>query len=236
MANAKESIISQLVSIFFPQHCAHCRGYGEELCPGCRGQLKPIGPKRCRRCGKPSLYDVPDCPECRGRPLHYHSAAAAYRFEGPARSAVHRLKYSRRRRLSGLMAELTGQNPGLTEITRGTTLTYVPAHGSKSFSRGYNQAELYARALSRQLKLPLAGLLIKKFPTIPQNRLNFFERGKNLSNSFDMKRGADCETGRVVLIDDVYTTGATASECARVLRGNMGVDVDVWTFARTVKD
>ena len=236
MAYSEESILSSIISILFPLRCAHCGCYGARLCPECDGKLKPIGPRRCRRCGKPSLYDVPECPECRGRCLYFRSAGAAFRYDGPARSLVHRLKYSGQHRTAGLMAELTQDHPDLTENREGVTLTYVPVHGSKSFSRGYNQAELYARALSRRLELPLTGFLAKKFPTAPQNRLNFSDRGKNLNNSIVFRGGADCHTGRVVLIDDVFTTGSTVSECARVLTDSMGVEVDVWTFARTVKN
>lgn len=238
MAISGEGIFSQLLSLLFPSRCAHCGACGEELCASCREELQPIGPRSCRRCGKPCLYDVPDCRECRGRRLHFRSAAAAFRFEGPARSLVHKLKYSGRRRLAGLMADASSVHPalsGLTDCPAGVTLTYVPIHASKEFSRGFNQAELYARALSRRLGLPLEALLAKRFPTASQNRLNFSERGKNPSNSFALKGEAGSRTGRVVLIDDVFTTGATVSECARVLTYQLGVDVDVWTFARTVK-
>jgi ComF family protein len=236
MADSRESILTQLLSIFFPHRCAHCQAYGEELCPECRALLKPIGPYRCRRCGKPCLYDVPDCPECRHRRLYFSSALAAFCYQGSARSLVHGLKYSGLRRLAGLMADLSVTDPQLTDKDRGVTLTYVPMHHSKKFSRGYNQAQLYARAISDRLDLPLTPMLLKQSPTIPQNRLNFGDRGKNLNNSFTVHRGCECKTEKVLLIDDVFTTGATVSECARVLTHKLEVDVDVWTFARTVKD
>lgn len=236
MAISEAGILSGILSLLFPLRCAHCRGHGEELCPACRGRLKPIGPERCRRCGKPSLYDVPECPECRGRRLYFGAAGAAFAFEGPARSLVHGLKYSGQRRLAELMADLTVVSPELIEKCRGATLGYVPICRSRKFSRGYNQAELYARALSRRLGIPLGEMLVKSRPTVPQNRLNFTERGKNLSDSFTARAGYRQETAKVLLIDDVFTTGATVSECARVLTSNLGVVVDVWTFARTVKN
>lgn len=236
MAGSYESILEQIISIVFPQRCVHCGAYGESLCPGCRPLLKPIGPGRCRICGKPTLEPVPDCPECRHRRLHFRAAAAAFRYEGPARSIVRALKYDGRRRLAETMAELSHEQAKLTLSGEAATLTYVPMHASKRFSRGYNQARLYARALSRRLELPLEGLLVKRIPTPPQNRLNFNERGKNLSNSFALPRGCGCETGKVLLIDDVFTTGATVSECAGLLKKSLEVDVDVWTFARTVKN
>ena len=236
MAIPGASLWTQLLSVFFPQRCVHCGVYGEPLCPGCRGQLKPLGPKICRRCGKPSLHDVSDCPECRRRRLYFGSATAAFSYGGPARSLVHGLKYRGLSRLAPLMADLSARDPRLTELNGEVTLTYVPMHRSKQFSRGYNQAQLYARALARRLELPLAELLVKLTPTTPQNRLNFIDRGKNLSNSFAIHGGYTCKTGRVLLIDDVFTTGATVSECSRILTSRLEVEVDVWTFARTVKD
>ncbi|MHB0914388.1 MAG: double zinc ribbon domain-containing protein [Thermoleophilia bacterium] len=236
MADSEGSILSQLISVLFPSRCAHCRAYGGSFCPECREALKPLGALRCRCCGKPSLYDVTECPECRGRRLHFRAAGAAFAYDGPARSLVHALKYSGQRRLAATMADLSADTPALVEASRGAAISFVPAYRSRQFKRGYNQAELYARALSGRLGAPVADLLLKCRPTVPQNRLNFAERGKNLSDSFSARAGCRLETEKVLLVDDVYTTGATVSECARVLTSDLGVVVDVWTFARTVKN
>ncbi|MFA5809775.1 MAG: ComF family protein, partial [Thermoleophilia bacterium] len=197
--------------------------------------MTPVGPHRCYRCGKPGLRHVPECRECRGRGLQFESARAAFVFDGPVRSLVHRLKYSGHRRLAEHMADLSCNRADLTEIGKEVTLTYVPLHRSKLLSRGYNQAGMYARALARRLDLPFEDLLCKQHPTPPQNRLNLDERKVNLAGSITIRKGARCGSPRVLLIDDVYTTGSTVSECAGVLKSEIGVDVHVWTFARTVK-
>ncbi|MBE0429736.1 MAG: ComF family protein [Thermoleophilia bacterium] len=93
---------------------------------------------------------------------------------------------------------------------------------------------MYARALSRRLEVPLRDILTKHRLTTPQNRLDFDQRRKNLIGSFSLKPDVRLD-GSVVLIDDVYTTGSTAAECAGMIREGLGVDVYVWTFARTVK-
>ncbi len=135
------------------------------------------------------------------------------------------------------MADLSCNNGGLTSPGEAFTLTYVPLHRSKLLSRGYNQAGLFARALSRRLGLPLQDLLCKQYPTLAQNQLGFDERRLNLEGGFALKRGMRprIRGGRVLLVDDVYTTGSTVSECARVLKEGLAVDVDVFTFARTVR-
>lgn len=232
---APPGTLSGLLSVFFPLRCVHCGAAGNWLCQDCAEGLVPIGPFACRRCGRPSAVDVPECRECRGRPLQFEDAGAAFVFDGPARSLVHRLKYSGHRRLACLMADLSCQHTSLTDKGKEVTLTYVPLHRSRLLNRGYNQAGMYARALARRLDLPVRDLLSKKNPTPPQNRLNLDERKVNLGGSITLRKGARCGTPRVLLIDDVYTTGSTASECAAVLKKGLGVDVSVWTFARTVK-
>jgi ComF family protein len=175
------------------------------------------------------------CDECRGRRLPFISARAAYEYAGPARSLVRALKYSGQRRLAGMMCDLTCGDTELTAMSKGATLTFVPMHRSRQFDRGYNQAELYARALARRLGLPCRELLLKRSPTGPQNRLDSWQRKHNLAGNFSAAR-VDCGiSGRVVLVDDVYTTGSTAAEATRVLSGDLGLEVDVWTFARTVR-
>ena len=229
-------LTDSILSLFFPPRCVHCGAPGGWLCRGCAGGLMPAGPGSCRRCGKPAPSDLPDCRECRGRDLGFERARAAFCFDGPARSLVHALKYQGRRRLAAFMAAL-GDNNGVADLTAaGTdvTLTYVPLHRSKLISRGYNQAELYARALSRRHRLPVKNLLLKLIPTQAQNRLDARGRGVNLAGSFALRRPAAC-TDRVILVDDVYTTGSTAAACATVLRDQLGARVDVWTFARTVR-
>ena len=132
----------------------------------------------------------------------------------------------------------------------------MPLHSSKLASRGYNQAGLFARALSLRLGLPLQDLLCKQHLTQPQNQLGYDERRRNLEGSIALRRdfrggpgfrgrGAlpgsmpgvpgEARGGSILLVDDVYTTGSTVSECARVLSGGLGMEVHVWTFARTVK-
>lgn len=135
------------------------------------------------------------------------------------------------------MAELTCKQADLTPQDKVATLSYVPLHSTKLLSRGYNQAELFAGALSRQLDMPVQDLLCKQNPTSAQKQLDFDGRRRNLEGSITLRRGARLRSGagHVLLVDDVYTTGSTASECARVLKDGLGVEVDVLTFARTVK-
>lgn len=229
-------ILTEMLSILFPVRCVHCGRGGNWLCPACADALDEIGPDRCGRCGRPVRAGPGSCAECRGRSLPFISARAAFCFSGPARSLVHSLKYSGQRRLATFMAGLSAS--GLAELTgqfEVDTLIPVPLHGSKRVSRGYNQAGLYARALSRRLGLRHQDILCKRRLTVPQNRLDYGARRKNQLDSFSLKRGIKIRGSGVVVIDDVYTTGSTAAECARIIREELGVDVYIWTFARAVR-
>lgn len=230
------AVLADLLAVLFPLRCAACGRTGTRFCDSCRAALDLPGPALCLCCGRPSPRPLPDCLECRRRRLYFHSARAAFCYEGPARALVHSLKYAGQWRLAALMAELSAGSPGLTAFGKDVTLTFVPLHRSKFLRRGYNQAELYARALARRLGLPHQSLLLKRHPTTPQNRLDRQSRGRNLRGSFSLRPGARLDTARVVLIDDVYTTGSTANECARVIRQGLAAEVCVWTFARAVRD
>lgn len=227
----RPSVLGEMLSVLFPVHCVHCGNGGNWLCPGCAAGLKLAGqPYRC----------------IRGQGSGPSMAGAAFSFAGPARSLVHRLKYGGQRRLAGFMADISlpaaagfvadcAAAGNLTEKGGRVNLTYVPQHSSKQVSRGYNQAAMYARALARRLGAPVADLLSKHHPTTPQNRLDFDQRRNNLVGSFSLRRGI-CQPGdAIILVDDVYTTGATAGECSRILNEGLGVEVYIWTFARTVK-
>ncbi|MHB1270128.1 MAG: double zinc ribbon domain-containing protein [Thermoleophilia bacterium] len=229
-------VLSELLSFLFPLRCAHCGTPGNWLCPDCAGTLAPLGPGLCQSCGRPQDRFTRQCPECRGRQLHYRSARAAFAFDGPARSLVHRLKFSGQRRLASFMAAISLEPASeLTAKLQGASLTSVPLHGSRMISRGYNQSSLYARAMARLLGLPFNELLHKNHHTVPQNTLDFQQRRNNLIDGFSLRKGANITGGHVILVDDVYTTGATADACAGVLKAGLGVEVDIWTFARTVR-
>lgn len=229
-------VLSELLSFLFPLRCAHCGTPGNWLCPDCARELAPLGPSLCQVCGRPQERFAHQCPECRGRRFHYRCARAAFAFDGPARSMVHRLKFSGQRRLASFMAAISlGPASELTAKLQGASLTSVPLHGSRMISRGYNQASLYARALARLVGLPYQDLLIKNHQTVPQNTLDFRQRRNNLIDGFSLRKGASVSGGSVILVDDVYTTGFTVDGCAKILKEGLGVEVDIWTFARTMR-
>ena len=221
---------SAFLDLFFPLQCVGCGREGSLLCASCCRTLRRIEAPFCQRCGTP-LAGRNRCATCTIHPLTIDGIRSVYLFEGTIRRAIHALKY---RHLKAMAVPL-GQT--LANYLRASHLpadviSPVPLHRKRLRARGYNQAGLLAAELSRQTGLPLAEeWLVRRRDTAAQSRtLTAAERRRNVHEAFACTRELDGE--RVLLIDDVWTTGATLDACASALRA-AGAD-SVWglTVAR----
>ncbi|RJQ55078.1 MAG: ComF family protein [Actinobacteria bacterium] len=210
-----------------------------------------VFPSRCAVCGR--LGRGPLCPQCRDRlPYIRHTsdelsspARSLFLFEEGGRAVVHAIKYSNARMLARplVQAVLDRVEPDFLAVG---CITFVPLHSSKQAERGYNQSELIAQELARRTKMPLKRLLVQVRATRDQAQLSAEERRENVKGAYELRRvyrGKPGVSGRlaarslpdpVLLVDDVLTTGATASECARVLRQAGVADVRLLTIARAL--
>jgi len=225
-----------LLDLVLPPRCAGCGQMGSLWCATCHAQVQVVHDPVCRRCGRPQSpqADLPSkalCPQCRHSPREIESIRSAVIFEGPLRQAIHHLKYSGRSSL----AEPLGRF--LTECWIASPLPAdlivpVPLHEARLRERGYNQSTLLARQLARTSELPLAEEALKRVrATTPQVTLNAIEREANVRGAFEAR--ADLVIGRrILLVDDVCTTGATLEACSRALK--QGGATSVWglTLAR----
>lgn len=176
-----------------------------------------------------------------GQPPTFTSARGAFLHDGPARRLVTSFKYDGLRVLGGEMAALAADDfRGLVEAVDPVLVTWVPAHAANTRARGYNQAEVLARELARPYSLPVTGLVRKRRRTGHQRGLDREGRLHNLRGAFAVVEGAVERLGAtsapepsVVLVDDVFTTGATVAEVSRVVTECLPVRVHVFTFSRT---
>ena len=217
-----------LLALVTPRRCLACAEPGPDLCRPCRDALPLIGQARCRRCGTPAGLPVEDCATCRGRRLAFASARAAAIHAGPAAALMTAWKDRGLRRAGTLLAELVlATVPGLA----GARLVPVPAVGDRVRWRGADPpAELAARlgaAWGCEVDTPLV-----RVRALPQRGLDVAERGRNARAAFEQRGRV---AGHVVLVDDVYTTGATAQACALLLRRGGAARVDVITAVRAVR-
>ena len=218
-----------LLDLLLPRRCACCALPGTDLCDSCRGALPRIRPPLCGRCGAPTAWPVRRCRECAGRRLAFASARAAVRYEREARVLVGAWK---ERALRSLAAVAAGVLADAVALPAADALTFVPADPDRSLSRGHHPAATLADRLAALWGLPVLPLLERPRAGKAQRELGLADRGGNVAGVFVACRAPP---PRVVLVDDVYTTGATASEGARCLVGAGAKRVDVLTFARTVR-
>jgi len=216
------------------------------FCVACEDALPWVEPPCCNVCGE--LYDGAftsefRCMNCSGRRLHFEYAVAACRAEGSVRDLVHQFKYQRQLHLRGALTTLllrALEEPRLAaEDLAGWLLVPVPLHRGRELDRGFNQSWELCAGLSRLTSIPAAQLLARTRETDSQASLDREERLRNLRGAFSLRRPRPWQKKitlqgrRVLLVDDVFTTGATTSECARVLRREGGVEkVVVITLAR----
>ena len=215
--------MQRLLDVVLPPACAGCGTEGQALCGACRSHLE-------RRLGEPPGLPIGLPSSIPAGIVQLEWCAA---FNGPARSAVHALKYDGERRLVGPIAELMAERWRRAGIG-GDALVSVPVHAQRRRERGFDQAELLARALSGALGLPFWPALMRATRTRAQHQLGRRARQSNVGSAFAVTPAYGEEvSGRwIVVVDDVTTTGATLGGCARALYDASAFAVSALTFAR----
>lgn len=210
---------------------------GEYLCQECDAKATRIAPPFCAKCSEPfegAITGTFTCANCAHRTIHFDAAVAAYRGRGIVRRIIHDFKYGRQihlRHLVGRWLRAALDDPRLRG--RGfDVIVPVPLHPTRKRERGFNQASLLAELLSAQISIQSRPLLERIRYTTTQTALDRAERMENLHNAFRLRKNMNVRDLRVLLIDDVLTTGSTLSECARVLKDAGVISVHAATAAR----
>ena len=229
------------LDIALPTLCVACREpvAGEGVCATCWAKLSFIAPPFCARLGIPFVYDPGPgilSMQAIADPPAYHRARAALRYDDVARTLVHQLKYHDRTDLAPAMGRWMAR-AGKELLDGADVLVPVPLHWRRGFSRRFNQSGALARAISRQSGVPVSRDALRRIrPTEHQIGLSRKERATNVQGAFRVapERRAEIQGRRVILVDDVLTSGATADACARALLRAKAAQVDVLVFARVV--
>lgn len=237
-----------LASILFPAPCRACGGILDSggripLCSSCLAAIEPIVDPQCERCGKPILSAVAAqtsqlllCHMCR-RDLYDFDFARSYaKYGGPLVCAVTALKYDEVTPLGAWFAQrLAALVRASPEPFATDTVVPVPLHAARLRERGYNQAELIARPLARILNIPFRSyLLVRTKPRPDKLKLTIRERWRSVRGAYATRSGAQVDKMRVLLVDDVMTTGATLDACSRALRTAGAARVVGLTVARVI--
>lgn len=234
-------MLKALLDIIFPPRCHSCKAFIPDagdlhLCAACREATTMIVSPLCRVCGVPfETAGGSDhlCGGCTVAAPPFAAARAAALFDGPVREMVHRFKYDHRVQLGHPLGLLAARHLGeFAAATAADLVVPVPLHVKRLRQRGFNQAVLLGEILAREWRVPLSrGNLRRIRWTEPQINLTAGERVANVRGAFAVAEPAALREKRIILVDDVYTTGSTVAECAEVLR-RAGAVVFVVTVAR----
>jgi predicted amidophosphoribosyltransferase len=218
-----------MLDLLLPQRCLVCGAGGAQLCAGCRARLPLLEPPLCERCGAPTAWPVARCRECAGRRLAFATARGAVAYDDGVRRLVAGWKERGLRRLAAAAAEIVAERLPRPAVT---VVTFVPADEHRRQHRGHHPAERLARALAAGWELPCEPLLERARAAPRQRGLPLAARRHNVAGAF---RAATPVRGTALLVDDVYTSGATVAAAASALRAGGAHRVDVVTFSRAIR-
>jgi predicted amidophosphoribosyltransferase len=218
-----------VLELVLPQRCLVCGASGAQLCGECADRLPALRPPLCERCGAPTAWPVRRCLECSGRRLAFATARAAVPYEGAVRRIVAAWKERGLRRLADSAAAVVVAR---VPAPAAALVTFVPADGDRRLQRGHHPAARLAEALVTRWQLPCEARLVRTESSVRQRGLSLVERRRNVAGAFCAEDGFK---DSVLLVDDVYTSGATVNAAASALRVAGARRVEVVTFARAIR-
>jgi ComF family protein len=237
-------LLGALLDIVFPPRCHCCKSTTPSgaihICSDCLQKMEPLVSPLCPVCGIPFLTEGGidhSCSSCAMDHPPFAAARAPFMYDGPVKQMIHHFKYERKIALRRPLALLVARHLEHFAAEAAPNLVIpVPLHPKRLRQRGYNQAVLLGETVARQWRLPFCRTNLRRIRwTEPQIELPATERLRNVKGAFAVADPSRLRGKRVLLIDDVYTTGATVMECSRTLRRAGAIDVFVATVARAVR-
>ncbi len=229
-----KNYISVLLGLIFPQHCINCnfKPCSSLLCERCNQQLEFIE-NYCAYCGAP-LGDNNTCTFCKHGDFYFTRGRSLYKFNQIIQKSIHQLKYQENISVARFFAEkiriYLSENPSFPQIDY---LIPVPLHRIKKRERGYNQSERICHYLSKLTGIPqLKKLVIRRRFTLTQTKLNREQRRENVEGAFRFRESKISRKSNLLIIDDVFTTGATLNAISKLLKNRGFTGIYVLTIAR----
>lgn len=212
----------EAAGLIYPLRCPVCDGLpepGRKLCTACEEKIKRAAEPVCKRCGKPLEDERREyCSDCMRKKHYFLQGKAVFLYEGEIRRSMYRFKYVGRREYAFFYArEATVLYADWIKRKRIEVIVPIPMYPGKKRRRGYNQAEVFAKALGYETGLPVDAGIVKRIKnTVPQKELDDKERRSNLKNAFQLQQDI-VKYNQILLVDDIYTTGSTMDAVAEVL-------------------
>lgn len=234
-------LLTFLLNTLFPPICPICQALMSDangICPACFSKMRFITAPFCDMCGQP--LNMPEnegtsyCPECLKKPKSWQRARAIVVYNDTSKQLILPFKHADKLQLIPILTRFMLLQKEF--ISEHDLIVPVPLHWRRMVKRRYNQSALIAYQLSKQTGIAFDPCALKRIrPTIPQGHLSPDERHRNVRDAFRVSSAHKIIGKRILLIDDVMTSGATATNCAKILLKNGATGVDVLTFAKALK-
>lgn len=211
------------LGFLFPRRCPICdeiAPVGKKICPDCKKRVKYVGDQTCMRCGKPVETSWTEyCYDCSRKRHEFDQGKSVFLYSDGMKESMYRFKYQNKREYADFYAEeAVSLYWRWIEEHRPEVILPIPMYEAKKKLRGYNQAEVFARALGREMDIPVESHFVKRIRnTVPQKKLNDIDRKKNLKGAFKIRPNI-VKYKKVLLVDDIYTTGSTIDAVANELK------------------
>ena len=231
-----------LVRIVYPAYCVSCRiplFLSETyLCTTCGQKVEPLKAPLCLKCANPlPPYGsrLSTCAQCRSERRYFDRGFALVKYQDPVRTILHQVKFQKKLWLLKIFSEPLEQFSCSTQLKNYDVLIPVPLDTRRERERGFNQALMIAQILAGRNRegVPVRQILRKRKRTFPQSQLKRQERLSNLNGAFLVKKRGSVRGKQLLLIDDIFTTGSTINECAKILKEDGAERVDFLTIARS---
>jgi len=234
--NRKPLALNGLLDWLYPPICVGCRMIIAlnltqprymGMCAMCQSLFAPIEGPTCKNCGVPTEREVNRCVSCFGKTFHFTQNRATFAYAEIVRDLLLELKFNQDKQIAHSLGKVWAIcAPKIEDCI----LVPLPLHRKKQRERGFNQAEILARYLGERFNIPVENVVERVIDTPPQSGLHPRQRMENIEGAFAIAKNADVQGNKYIVIDDIYTTGASLNECARVLMVAGAVSVSSMTL------
>jgi len=200
------------------------------LCNSCIPLFEKVAPPICDTCGIPVESGIHTCAPCRGKSFHFSKNHATFLYQDVLRDLLHELKFRNKKQIAHGLGQLWAAALKDHPFPENTCLVPLPMHKKKRRERGFNQADILATELSLALNIPLAKIITRTLDTPPQSAMHPSLRAENVDGVFSLTQEID-PAKNYIIIDDIYTSGASLNECAKILKNAGAASVDGMTLA-----
>ena len=237
-------MINSILNWVYPPTCMACnqwlalnnKQHEMWLCHRCKELFEPIKNPICNICGVPMENPVPTCSSCNGKNFSFSFNHATFTYDDILRDVLLDLKFNNKKNIAHGLGKLWAEKICYSKCITDSVFIPLPMHKKKQKERGFNQAEILSTELSKQLKTPTLSLLQRSIDTPPQAGLHPKLRAENVKDVFVVKNNLKLDSSiNYIIIDDIYTTGASLNECAKTLKKAGANHVSCMTLAVTVK-